>query len=64
MAKTGHVGIRLEPEERDALERAAAADGRTMSSLARKIIVEWLRKNGWLKAEQKTQKPGKAPSKP
>jgi hypothetical protein len=58
MARIGHVGIRLEPEERDALELAAAADERTISSLARKIIVEWLRKNGWLKAEQQ---PGKAP---
>jgi hypothetical protein len=43
------IGVRLEPEERAALEKAAAADDRAMSALARKILVDWLRKGGWLK---------------
>jgi predicted transcriptional regulator len=36
--------IRLADEEREALERAAQADDRPVSALARKIIMEWLRK--------------------
>lgn len=43
------LGIRLDPDEREALGRAAKADDRPISSLARKIIVAWLRENGWLK---------------
>ena len=50
MAKTDPIGVRLEPAEREALERAAAADDRSMSALARKMIVDALRKGGWLKA--------------
>lgn len=53
MTKTDPVGIRLEPEERAALERAAAADDRPMSALARKILVEWLRKHGHLKGAKR-----------
>ena len=49
MTKAEPIGIRLEPDERTALEEAAAADDRTMSALGRKIIAEWLRVNGWLK---------------
>jgi uncharacterized protein (DUF1778 family) len=36
------IGIRLEPDEREALREAAAADDRSISALARKIIVAWL----------------------
>jgi hypothetical protein len=53
MAKNTPLGIRLEDEERDALERAALADDRSMSALGRKILVEWLRKNGWLKGTKR-----------
>jgi len=48
MAKTDPIGIRLDPAERSALEKAAAVDDRSMSSLARKVLADWLRKNGWL----------------
>ena len=37
------LAIRLPPMDRVALERAALADARPVSTLARKIIVEWLR---------------------
>jgi hypothetical protein len=37
------LAIRLPPMDRVALERAARADARPVSTLARKIIVEWLR---------------------
>jgi hypothetical protein len=53
MAKTDPIGIRLDPAEKAALERAAATDDRSISALGRKIIVEWLRKNGHIKAVKK-----------
>jgi hypothetical protein len=37
------LAIRLPPMDRLALERAARDDARPVSTLARKIIVEWLR---------------------
>ena len=48
MAKDPALGIRLEPDEREALDRAAKADERALSAMGRKILVEWLRTNGWL----------------
>jgi uncharacterized protein (DUF1778 family) len=45
MTKTANLHLRLEPDERDALEAAARADDRTVSQLARKIISEWLAKH-------------------
>lgn len=53
MTKTDPIGVRLEPEERAALERAAAADDRSLSAMARKIITEWLKKAGHLKRAPK-----------
>jgi hypothetical protein len=38
----------MEQDERAALERAAYADDRTMSGLARKLLTDWLRANGYL----------------
>lgn len=55
MTKTEPIGVRLEPEERAAIEAAAAADDRPVSSLMRRIIVEWLRKNGWLPIKPKAR---------
>lgn len=49
MAKVAPIGIRLSAEERAALERAAQSDDRSMSSMARKIIADWLRGKGLLK---------------
>jgi hypothetical protein len=37
------LAIRLLPDQRIALERAAQADDRPVSTLARKIITDWLR---------------------
>jgi predicted transcriptional regulator len=34
--------IRLEPSLKRAVERAAAADGRTMSAMIAKIISDWV----------------------
>lgn len=51
MAKADILGIRLNPAEQGALKRAASADDRPVSALARKVLVEWLRLNGWLEGE-------------
>jgi len=53
MTKTDPIGVRLAPAEREALEKAAAADDRALSAMARKILVEWLRKHGHLKANKR-----------
>jgi hypothetical protein len=39
------LAIRLPPDQRFALGRAAQADDRPVSTLARKIITDWLREN-------------------
>jgi hypothetical protein len=53
--KTDQIGVRITPEERTALERAAAADDRSISWLCRKVIVDWLREHGHLAADQPGQ---------
>ena len=50
MAKTNSLGIRVQRETKAALEKAAADDMRSMSSLIDKILVEWLRRKSYLKA--------------
>jgi len=52
MSRDAPIGVRLTAEEREALERAADADGRKMSALGRKVITDWLRDRGWLKDGQ------------
>ena len=37
------LAIRFPPKERIALQRAASADARPVSTLARKIITDWLK---------------------
>ncbi len=49
MAKTAHIGVRLEPNVKDALDQAAEAEERSISFLAQKAIAEWLRRKGYLK---------------
>ena len=48
-AKGGSLAFRIDDEEKEALSAAAEADGRTISSLARKIVADWLRAQGWIK---------------
>jgi hypothetical protein len=59
MAKTDAIGTRLEPDEFNALRRAAAADDRPVTALIRRIIAEWLRTNGWLDPPAPAPKAGK-----
>ena len=49
MAKDLPLGIRLDASERAALERAAAADYRALSAMGRKMIVNQLKREGWLR---------------
>lgn len=49
MGKTPSLGVRLQPETKAALEKAAKADMRSVSSLVEKVLTEWLRSNGYLK---------------
>jgi hypothetical protein len=49
MAKTNSLGIRLQPEVKEALDKASKDDVRSLSSMVEKILVEWLRANGYLK---------------
>jgi hypothetical protein len=43
------LGFRVENEMKEALEKAAADDERSLSSLVQKILREWLRSGGYLK---------------
>ena len=48
MTKEPALGIRLEADEKAALEAAAKADQRPLSAMGRKIIADWLRERGYL----------------
>jgi hypothetical protein len=48
MAKTAALGFRIPQEMKDALERAAAADDRSVSSLVTIILRDWLIERGHL----------------
>jgi hypothetical protein len=48
--KTTPLGVRISPETKDALAKAAKDDMRSMASLIEKILVDWLRERGYLKA--------------
>jgi len=42
------LGVRVQPETKAALDKAAKDDLRSVSSLIEKILVEWLRERGYL----------------
>jgi hypothetical protein len=47
--KTLPISFRLPEDKKEALERAAKDDVRSVSSLIEKIVTEWLRQGGYLK---------------
>lgn len=58
MAKTNAVGVRLDPQVKAALERAAADDQRSLSSFIAKIVADYCLDAGWLakpKAARRTK---------
>lgn len=48
MVRNIPTSMRLDPDVKAALERAAAADDRSVSSLVERILKEWLRDKGHL----------------
>ncbi len=48
MARTASVGLRFLPEVKEAAERAAADDRRSLASFVEKVLVEWLEAKGYL----------------
>lgn len=51
MGQTTPLGVRIEVETKQALEKAAKADRRSMASLVDKVLTDWLRANGFLPKE-------------
>jgi len=49
MAKTSALSVRVSDQVKAAVEKAAGDDQRSTASLVEKIVVEWLRKKGYLK---------------
>jgi hypothetical protein len=43
------TAVRLKPPVKAALQKAADADARSMTSLVERILVNWLKENGFLK---------------
>ncbi|AWV23941.1 hypothetical protein HVPorG_04994 [Roseomonas mucosa] len=48
MARTNPLGVRVTPEIKEALERAARDDDRSVSSMVERILSVWLRERGYL----------------
>lgn len=48
MVKTSPLGFRIEPATKDALERAAKVERRSVSSLVEIVLEDWLREKGYL----------------
>lgn len=48
MAKQAALSLRIPDEMKEALDRAAAADDRSMSSLVTIILRDWLQHKGYL----------------
>jgi predicted HicB family RNase H-like nuclease len=51
--RTAAFGFRIDPQLKDALERAAEADSRSVSSLVIKILTDWAKSNGYLQDKPK-----------
>ena len=46
--KSATLNLRIEPDIKEAAERAAADDRRSLTSLVEKLLVDHLRKKGYL----------------
>jgi hypothetical protein len=54
MAKTHPLGFRVEPSIKEAIERAATADGRSVSNLIERILTSWLEEHGFIEKGSKS----------
>jgi len=50
MVRSAPLGFRIEPELKAALEKAAAAEGRSVSNLVERVLKAWLIEKGFLSA--------------
>ena len=48
MPKTAAIGVRVDPKIKEAAERAAADDHRSVASLLEKLLTEYLIEKGYL----------------
>jgi hypothetical protein len=53
--KTAQFNMRIDPELKEAAERAAADDRRSLSSLIEKLLIDYCRDRGFLKPERRRQ---------
>lgn len=49
MDRNEYLSVRITAKLKDALQRAAQADQRSMSSLALVVLTQWLKAQGYLK---------------
>jgi hypothetical protein len=47
--KTAQINLRIDPKLKDAADRAAADDQRSLTSLIEKLLTDQLKKKGYLK---------------
>ena len=59
MARTNPLGVRVRPEIKEALDRAAEDDDRSVSSLVERVLAEWLTAKGYLAKPEGTKPPRK-----
>jgi hypothetical protein len=52
--KTAAINVRVSPEIKAAIEKAAAADTRSVASLVEKVLTDWLRSQGALKGGKRS----------
>lgn len=52
MARTAAISIKVEPEVKAAVEKAAADDDRTMAQWVERLIIRALREQGYLPKPQ------------
>lgn len=57
MTKDEVLNLRVPADVKAALQRAAAADDRSTSSMALKVIKHWLVANGYLRAGDAARRP-------
>ena len=54
--KTAHFSMRIDPELKEAAEKAAADDRRSLSSLIEKLLTDYCRDQGLLRPERRSRK--------
>lgn len=53
MVKAPVLNVRFQDETREALEKAAIADGRSLSAMVERIVAGWLRDQGYMPVAKK-----------